>query len=66
MKKYLKVHIEGPCINDDVTKYEELEDYDESPWTEAELLDRAQEMVNETYTWGHDVVNEEDVPEGER
>lgn len=65
-KWYLKVHIEGPHIGDDHTRYEELEDHDLEPWSESELLSRGQDIVNEVYTWGHSVVPEEDVPEGER
>lgn len=69
-KRYLKVHIEGPGVHDEVTKYEELEDYldedGEPTWTEDEVLARAQDIVNEVYSWGHEVLTEDQVPEGDR
>lgn len=70
MKHYLKVHIEGPYVSDNHDRYEELEDYlDEDgdvTYSDSELLSHAQDMVNQFYTWGHEVVTEDQVPEGER
>lgn len=61
MKKYLKVVIDGKY--DSETHYIELEDQE---YTEAELLQFGQDIVNEQYSWGQSVVDESEVPEGER
>lgn len=69
-KYYLEVHIEGPYVSDDHTRYEELDGYKdeggEVTYSDVELEERAQDIVNQVYTWGHKVVPESKVPEGER
>lgn len=65
MTWYLQVHIEGPYVNDDHTRYEEL-DGEPGDWSDEELESLAQDVVNQVYTWGHKVVPESEVPEGER
>ncbi|ATI18761.1 hypothetical protein SEA_DAUDAU_60 [Streptomyces phage Daudau] len=62
--RYVKVDIEGKFIGSDVTVYAPLEDGVE--YTPDEIEDIAQDLVNQEYTWGHDVVDESEVPEDER
>jgi hypothetical protein len=61
--KYLKVEIEGKYVGQDVTVYQPLDDEE---YSEKELEEWAQDLVNNEFTWGHSVVDEEDVPEDER
>jgi hypothetical protein len=62
--EYIRVDVEGcvqGCCNDPL--YGRL---DNPPYTEDQLLEIGQDMVNEQHSWGYHVVNEEDVPEDER
>ncbi|MEX1655555.1 hypothetical protein ABZ960_20640 [Streptomyces pseudovenezuelae] len=62
--RYLKVDIEGKYVGTDQTIYQPL---DEGLEYTAEDLERwAQDIVNQEYSWGHDVVDEADVPEDQR
>lgn len=58
--KYLKVHIETPTDQADL--YAQLD----SEFTEKQLLEIGQDMVNEYASWGFDLVDASDVPEGNR
>ena len=62
--KYLKVDIEGKFVGSDVTLYARLDGDEE--YTDADLDEIAQNLVNEEFPWGQSVVDERDVPEGER
>jgi len=62
--KYLKVEIEGKFVGSDVTLYARLDGDEE--YTDADLDEIAQNLVNEEFPWGQSVVDERDVPEGER
>ncbi|QDP44261.1 hypothetical protein KGG70_gp23 [Streptomyces phage Celia] len=62
--RYLKVEIEGRFINTDITTYVPLEEGDEKD--DALLEQLAQEAVNQEMPWGFAVVDESEVPEGER
>lgn len=62
--KYLKVHVEGCHIACDADLYAPLDPLTE--YREEDLLDIAQEMVNERHSWGTQVVDEDEVPERER
>lgn len=64
MTKYLKVEIEGKYVGQDTTVYQPLEDGEE--YSEKELKEWAQDLVNQEYSWGHSVVDEDEVPEDER
>lgn len=64
MRKYLKIVIESQFVGQDITQYIELSD-DEVD-NESLLVELGQQAVNEAYPWGHDVVDEADVPESER
>lgn len=63
--KYLRVDVEGcvqGCCNDPLySGLDPLTEYDEDA-----LLEIGQDMVNEQHSWGFRVVDEEDVPEGDR
>lgn len=62
MGKYLKVHISGRY--GDETHYVELDDRE---YSDGELHEIAQGCFNNEYSWGvGDVVDENEVPEGER
>lgn len=69
-RHYLKVHIEGPYVSDDHTRYELIDGYKDEDgevlWSNEELEERAQDVVNQVYSWGHSVVPESEVPEDER
>jgi hypothetical protein len=63
--KYLRVNIEGcvqGCCNDPV--YSSLDPLTE--YSEKDLLAIGQDMANEVHSWGYDVVDEDEVPEGYR
>lgn len=62
MARYIRVHVEGPTIGSDQTLYGKLDD----DVTEDEALQIGQDLINEAYPWGHDVIDESEVPEGER
>ncbi|AFU62113.1 hypothetical protein D854_gp29 [Streptomyces phage R4] len=62
--KYLKVEIEGKFVGSDVTLYARLDGDEE--YTDADLDEIAQNLVNEEFPWGQSVVDERDVPEGDR
>ena len=62
--RYLKVDIEGKYIGDDRTIYQPLDEGVE--YTDADLEQYAQDVVNQEFAWGHDVVSEDQVPESER
>ncbi|AFO10925.1 hypothetical protein ELB20_59 [Streptomyces phage phiELB20] len=62
--KYLKVDIEGKFVGSDVTLYARLDGDEE--YTDADLDEIAQNLVNEEYPWGQSIVDERDVPEGDR
>ncbi|WP_327292483.1 hypothetical protein [Streptomyces sp. NBC_01198] len=64
MKRYVKVDIEGKFVGTDVTVFTPLDDGKE--YSPDELEEIAQDVVNQEYTWGFDVVDESEVPEGER
>jgi hypothetical protein len=64
MTKYLRVDIEGcvqGCSKDPV--YTPLDDVE---YTDEELCDIGQDAANEEHSWGYKVVDESEVPEGER
>lgn len=63
MPKYLRVSISGRY--GDEVHFVELED---RPYSQAELEEIGQDTVNEQYSWGigDDLVDQEDVPEGQR
>lgn len=61
MTKYLRVDIEGcvvGCCAEPV--YTAL---DADTYTEDELLQIGQDTANEVHSWGHRVVDEDEVPE---
>lgn len=62
--KYLRIDIEG-CVQGccDSPLYAGLSD---PPYTEDQLLQIGQDMVNEVHSWGHSVVDEDEVPERDR
>lgn len=63
--KYLRVDVEGcvlGCCNNPI--YEPLDPLTE--YTEEDLLSIGQDVVNEQHSWGYVVVDEDEVPEGER
>lgn len=60
--KYLRVTVEGPY--DTTTVYEALDPLTE--YTEKDLLEIGQDVVQNVYTWGHAVVDESEVPDGDR
>lgn len=62
--KYLRVHIEGPVVGSDVTHYEPMDGVTE--YTERDLDEIAAEAVQNYYSYGHKVVDESEVPEGDR
>lgn len=62
--KYLKVMIEGPVVGSDVTHYEKLDPLTE--YTEKDLDQVAADVVGNYYSYGHQTVDEADVPERER
>ncbi|MFD7259355.1 hypothetical protein [Streptomyces sp. NPDC059874] len=62
--RYLKVEIEGKYIGTDSTLYSPLDEG--ADYSEEELVAMAQDMVNQEYAWGHEVVEEGQVPAGER
>jgi hypothetical protein len=59
-KKYIRVDTETPW--ESITDYQEI-DGDE---TQAQLDSIAADIFNNNCTYGHQVVDEEDVPEAER
>ena len=63
--KYLRVDIEGcvvGCCNEPLyTALDPLTEY-----TEDDLLNIGQDMANEQHSWGHRVVDEDEVPERDR
>lgn len=62
MSRYLRIDIEGPYVGTDRTSYVELTG-DE---TEAVLDEIAYDAYLEYASYGYSVVDEGDVPEGER
>jgi len=63
--KYLRVDVEGCHINCDETLYTPLDPL--TQYTEKDLLEIGQEMVNEHVGgWGCKVIDEDEVPEGDR
>lgn len=60
--KYLKVTVEGPY--DTTTVYERLDPLTEYP--EEDLLRMGADLVQNVYSWGHAVVDEDEVPVGDR
>ena len=64
MAKYLKVSIEGPVIGSDVTHYEKLDGL--TGYTEKDLDQIAADVVANYYSYGGSVVDESEVPEGDR
>jgi len=63
--RYLKVHVEGCHVGCDADLYAAL-DHPEGEYKAGELEQWAQDLVNERHSWGYEVVDESDVPEGER
>lgn len=67
--KYLRVTVEGCHVNcnaDLYTALDQLSD-EQGGYTEEVLLEIGQEMVNEHMGgWGHEVVDEDQVPVGDR
>jgi hypothetical protein len=61
MASYLKVYIEGKFVGTDTTVYEKLDDL--TLYSPEELEGIAQDIVNNEYSWGHEVVDESEVPE---
>lgn len=62
--KYLKVEIEGKFTSSDITAYTPLDPLTE--YSDVDLRELGQEIVNNELPWGYEVVDEDDVPEGER
>lgn len=60
--KYLKVNISSRYGDEHV--YERLDDLTE--YSEKDLQEICHDMVNNVYSWGYSVVDEDVVPEDER
>lgn len=60
--KYLRVSISGRYGDEQV--YERLDPLTE--YSERDLKEIGQDLVNQEYSWGVEVVDEEEVPEDER
>lgn len=60
--KYLRVNISGRYGDEHV--YERLDPLTE--YSEKDLEEIGQDLVNQEYSWGVEVVDEEEVPEDER
>lgn len=61
---WLKVAIEGCHPGCDADLYTELDPL--TRYTEKELLDIGQDMVNERHSWGIELIEDDAVPDGER
>lgn len=63
--KYLRVDIEGcviGCCSEPIyTALDGLTEY-----TDKDLVEIGQDIVNEQHSWGYEVVDENEVPENER
>lgn len=64
MKRYLKVEIEGCNVGCGQTVYARLDDLTE--YTDDDLEEIGQDEANEVHSWGYSVVDESEVPEGDR
>ncbi|MEU4984867.1 hypothetical protein [Streptomyces sp. NPDC021969] len=65
--KYLKVGVSGPYVNTERTAYFEVDDdFDPEGKDEAEANELVEQEVNEYVEAWCQVVDVEDVPEGER
>lgn len=62
--RYLKVHVEGCNVGCGGALYSALDDL--TRYTEEDLLQIGQDMANEEHSWGMEVVDESEVPEGDR
>lgn len=65
MTKYLRVTVEGcniGCCTEPL--YQPLDPLTE--YSEDDLTEIGQDVVNEVHSWGYEVVDESEVPEGKR
>lgn len=62
--KYLKVTIEGCNVGCGETRYEPLDGL--TQYSEQDLIEIGQDAANEAHSWGYAVVDEDEVPVGDR
>lgn len=64
MARYLRVDVEGPVVGSGRIVYTALDGA--TDYTDKDLEEIAQDVVNSVYSWGHSVVDESEVPENDR